>query len=156
MASTTLTQMKRQALAGMHAFSGNDYISAFFRKGKKQVWKNLMKDEAFMETFSNLGLFGHIMEETRKDLERFVCYMYGDKKCTSVDELRIKIFRQKFKDKQSVDLLLLPPCQRNLNFHINRSNYVANLYSEAGRLMMLLDSPTLHVWHTNGDPRWTE
>ena len=33
--STNTTQLQRQALAGVHAFSGNDYVSCFFQKGKK-------------------------------------------------------------------------------------------------------------------------
>ena len=36
------------------------------------------------------------------------------------------------------------------------SKYVANLYSEANRLMMLLDSPSLHGWTANGEPEWTD
>ena len=31
-ASSTLEFEKKRALIGMHAFSGNDYISSFFRK----------------------------------------------------------------------------------------------------------------------------
>ena len=156
MSSTTLTQLKRQALAGIHAFSGNDYISAFFRKGKRKFWKLLMENEEFIQTFTNLGLFGHVMEETRDELEKFVCLVYGNGKCTSVDQLRAKIFQQKFKYKKAVDLFLIPPCSRNLTLHIRRSNYVANMYSEANRLMMLLESPSLHGWNANGEPEWTE
>ena len=36
MSSTNLTQLQRQTLAGVHAFSGNDYVSCFFRKRKKK------------------------------------------------------------------------------------------------------------------------
>ena len=33
---------------------------------------------------------------------------------------------------------------------------MANLYLEANRLMMLLNSPSLHGWTANGEPEWTD
>ena len=39
MSTSPLSLAKRKTLAGMHAFSGNDYISSFFQKGKLLVWK---------------------------------------------------------------------------------------------------------------------
>ena len=91
MSSINLMQLQRQALAGVNAFSGNDYISCFFRKGKKKFWHMLTKHERFVQTFVDLGLFRHVMEETKQKLEEFVCLIYGDKKCKSVDKLRAKI-----------------------------------------------------------------
>jgi len=155
MSSTNLTDVQRQALAGMHAFSGNDYVSAFFRKGKRHIWKLLQKNQEYNQTFANLGLFG-IVEETRDELEQFVCIMYGDEKCKTVDKLRAKIIKTKFKTKKAVDLMLLPPCSRNLNLHIQRANHVANLYAESNRLMMLLEPSSEHGWNANGEPQWTD
>ena len=31
------------ALLGLHAFTGNDYVSSFFRKGKGKCWKLMRK-----------------------------------------------------------------------------------------------------------------
>ena len=75
----------------VHAFSGNDYVSCFFRKGKKKFWDVLTKHEKFVQTFAGSGLFGRVMEETEQELEEFVCLIYGDKKCKSVGKLREKI-----------------------------------------------------------------
>ena len=55
-----------------------------------------------------------------------------------------------------MDVTLLPPCQDNLNLHIDRSCYVANLYSESIRLEMLLDSPSIHGWEDEGNAIWYE
>jgi len=66
---------------------------------------------------------------------------YGDNKCKSVHKLQTKILNQKFKKQKTVEVIMLPPCSRNLEFHTQRLNYVANLFSEANRL---LDSPSLH------------
>ena len=96
MSSTNLTQLQRQALASVHAFSGNDYVSCFFRKRKKKFWLLLIKHERFIQTFADLGLSDHVTEETKQELEEFVCLIYGDKKCKSVEKLRAKILHQKF------------------------------------------------------------
>jgi len=56
-------------------------VSAFFRKGKRYSWKLLERNEEYIQTFANLGLFGHVVDETRNELEQFVCFMYGDEKC---------------------------------------------------------------------------
>ena len=87
MNSTNLTQLQRQALAGVHTFSGNDYVSCFFRKGKKKFWDVLTEHERFVQTFSDLGLFDHVVKEMKQELERFVRPIYAGKKCKSVEEL---------------------------------------------------------------------
>lgn len=53
--SSTLDENKRNALLGLHAFSGNDYVSGFFRKGKVAFWKTMMKKAEFIDTFAELG-----------------------------------------------------------------------------------------------------
>ena len=40
----------------------------------------LTKHQRFFRTFADLGFFGHVMEETKQEVE-FVCLIYGDKKC---------------------------------------------------------------------------
>ena len=39
--SSSLKAEEKNALLGMHAFSGNDYVSAFFRKGKLAFWRTM-------------------------------------------------------------------------------------------------------------------
>ena len=72
MSSTNLKQLQRQALTGVHAFSGNDYVSRFFRKGKKTFWDVLTKHERFAQIFADLGLFDHVVKETKQELKEFV------------------------------------------------------------------------------------
>ena len=43
------------ALIGFHAFTGNDYISSFFRKGKETCYKILLANPKFKSVFANLG-----------------------------------------------------------------------------------------------------
>ena len=39
LAGIIMNENEKDALLGFHAFSGNDYISGFFRKGKSRGWK---------------------------------------------------------------------------------------------------------------------
>ena len=38
----------KQALVGFHAFTGNDYVSSFFTKGKTASWNKMVKDEKYI------------------------------------------------------------------------------------------------------------
>ena len=46
---------RRQALIGFHSFTGNDYMSAFFRKGKSVFWEMMIKNDLFVEIITQLG-----------------------------------------------------------------------------------------------------
>ena len=45
----------RDALIGFHSFTGTDYTSAFFRKGKKRCWSVMQSDDPFIQTITVLG-----------------------------------------------------------------------------------------------------
>ena len=55
--SFVLCESKRKAVAGIHSFSGNDYLRSFFCKGKEVKWKLILQNEKSIEASSNLGLF---------------------------------------------------------------------------------------------------
>ena len=76
MSSTFLCGNKHKAVAGMHSFSGNDYLSSFFRKGKKVMCKLILQSEEFIETFSDLGLFTSMTEEVNESFKKFICQLY--------------------------------------------------------------------------------
>ena len=141
---------QRRALAGMHAFSGNDYVSSFFRKGKTLVWKWIMKNPQFMEVFGNLGNFKF------EDLEKFVCSLYGYPKESSVNKVRTLLFLKSFyQEHKPIDLCNIPPCFENLRLHFKRSNYVSTIFQRAGELIMDLDNPVHHGWNEEGDSMWS-
>ena len=105
-----------------------------------------------MEAFADFGLFSTATDALKSTLEEFVCLMYGDKKFKKVNELRSRLFQQKL---AAVDLISLPPCSANLSLHIYRACYVANMFRESKRLMMLLDDPVEHGWDANDEVKWT-
>jgi hypothetical protein len=149
--SSTLDLEKRKALVGLHAFSGNDYVSSFFRKGKKAFWKTMLKRQEYIRLFAELGNSPQVPDPISQDLESFVCALYGSHTMSSVNKLRHKIFLQRFeKEKKVIDISLLPPCETNLKLHIIRANYVASIFRKANHLIIDLDEPTNHGW----DERW--
>ena len=53
--SIDFSSSRLNSLLGFHAFTGNDYVSSFFRKGKGICWKVLQKFSKFENTFSDIG-----------------------------------------------------------------------------------------------------
>ena len=98
MPTSTLWSEYRQALAGVHAFSGNDYVSCLFRKGNKMFWKMVVKNptfvKTFVKTFAELGLFNRVTPEIKSSRE--ICFLYGRKHQKSVNMVRKSIFLQKY------------------------------------------------------------
>ena len=53
----------KQALEGFHAFTGNDYVSSFFTKGKIASLEKMVKDEKYIQGFLEFGMSWKIMQE---------------------------------------------------------------------------------------------
>lgn len=108
-----------------------------------------------------------VQEKTYKDLESFVCCMYGKPSYSSVNKLRYDIFMQKFRPKSGkvlsasdgVDLSLLPPCQDSLYMHIQRANYQAYIWNNSIVHYPKIESPLDHGWELDEndklDYKWT-
>ena len=90
-----LSLHERSAIIGFHAFTGNDYTSSFFRKGKKTCWKIAKRNPEFMEFFAKLGTSNEVDDELLSSAEAYVCSLYGKSKLRSVNEARSKIFWDK-------------------------------------------------------------
>ena len=150
-----LTLQERSAVIGFHAFTGNDYTSSFFRKGKKTCWKIAKRNPDFMDFFTNLGRSNDVDDELLSSAEAYVCSLYGRSKLRSVNEARSKIFWDKYsKNKKIVELCMLPPCQANLLFHLKRSNYVA-MMMRSTTLRPNTDDYSNHGWSEAGEAIWS-
>ena len=84
----------KKCLIGFHAFTGNDYVSSFFRKGKSTCYKVMKGNNEFREAFASLGDNWNITEETSAELEKFVCKLYGYNE-RDANKVRKKIFDKK-------------------------------------------------------------
>ena len=88
------------SLIGSHAFAGNGYIFAFFRKGKIVCWKTMVKCRKLLDAFSSLSKEWELTFEVRKNLQLYVCKFYSSK--------QNKVIDTRFKNKQNKDT---PPSQ---------------------------------------------
>ena len=153
MNQSTMTQQQKKALLGMHAFTGCAQNSSFFRKGKKKCWKIAQNQ---LNAFCQLGESYEISEQMYKDLETFVCRLYGGKG-DDVNKLRSEIFWRTLKKKgQVIDLSLLPPCRISLHLHTRRSNFIARIWRQADRDMMELEVPQDHGWNDDFSLEWPQ
>ena len=101
------------SLIEFHAFTGNDFISSFFRKGKNTCFKLLESSSRFKTAFAQLDTLWELSDDTFDALESFVVRLYGIKKAMSVDEARYKMFSKKLRS------------ELVLRLHRERTNYMA-------------------------------
>ena len=87
----SIKDYERDTPSGFHSFSGNDYISVLFRKGKKSCWKLLIKNEQFLQAFRQLENTLDFETYVIDKLELYVCCLYGSKK-KSVNAARFDMF----------------------------------------------------------------
>ena len=155
LASCGLSYEQKQALLGLHAFSGNDYVSSFMRKGKKVCWNLVKENPEFLTAFIEIGLEMRASESLLHSLERFICRLYGEKRLTSVNEVRKKVFWKNYsRENRITDLSLLPPCQSSLFLHIKRANYVARIWRQASTPIMEIEDPKHHGWQEDLTEEW--
>ncbi|XP_030837116.1 uncharacterized protein LOC105437992 [Strongylocentrotus purpuratus] len=157
-----------RALPGFHAFTGSDFNSAFYRKGKTKPLEIMQKDKTgnYVDLFISMGK----AQDESIDLDvasEFVCRMYGQHKTGDVNEARyIKLMQMTGKvDEENplahikkVDCALLPPCRQTLQMKIRRTQYVATSWTRASNARPTEGiSPTDYGWQTKGSllvPRW--
>ena len=102
--SVDLNDNIRAALIGFHAFTGNDYVSSFFKRGKQGCFKVMKQCDEFINAFRLLGEKWELNAELIVALGSFVCHLYGYKD-TDINKIRKKIFDQKFvKEEKVIDL----------------------------------------------------
>ena len=86
--ASTLTTDQKKATIGLYAFTGTDQNSSFFRKSKMRFWK-VAQD--YFSPFPNFGKEFEITDDLIKELEEYVCRLYGGKS-SNVNALRNEIF----------------------------------------------------------------
>ena len=120
---------EKAVLIGFHAFTGNDYVSAFFKKGKGACWKILVNNLRFWRVFAKVGRDWLPSDNLIELLEEFVCLLFGSCHLKSMNEVRFHLFKRKYESQDKIiDLSLLPPCKKSLHLHIRRACYVAKIW----------------------------
>jgi len=140
-----------RSLPGYHAFTGCDYTASFSKRGKTRPFNVPRKHERFQEVFYTLGIVNEVAESSIKDIEEFVCLMYGQKKATDVNEVRLEIFLKKYSSKaistiKKLDGNMLPPCSRSLLQKIKRTQLIAKRWLAATDATPTDESPESSGW----------
>ena len=150
------SECKYSAMLGLHAFTGNDYLSSFFRKRKERCWKLMQKYEEFEVCFTNLGSKPNLSEELFESLVEYTALLYGVKS-KSINEACWKIFEKRHKKHNKIiNLSLLPPWESVLRLHSKRANAVVYLWRKASNPTFDFPSLTENEWTTTCDIEWIE
>ena len=145
-----------QALIGFHSFTGNDYISSFFNKGKKKWYELLDGKVKFQDAMSQLGNTWNLSDDLLNKIQQFVCQIYGSRK-EKVNDTRYELFHRKYNNQNKiVDMSSLPPCESVLKLHIMRANYVACLWKKSKIAMIDLPNVIYHGWQPDGQIQWIQ
>ena len=143
-----------EALIGFHAYTGNDYVSSFFRKGKDTCFKVLEKSSKFQRAFSRLGEDWQLSDELFSKVEEFVCYLYGSR-LKDINLLRFNMYTKKYiKENKIIDMCSLPPCRSVLKLHSMRANFVAAIWKRS--ISPNVEPPEISEsgWLPDGSVRW--
>lgn len=146
----------KSALIGFHSFTGNDYNSAFFRKGKKVCWNTMLKSQSFLNFFSTLGDSWEINDDSISLAEEYLCRLYGaSKKTTNVNQARFESFTKKYcVENKIIDLSTLPPCRESLRLHLLRAIYVSGMWKRTSQAMIDLPNFEEFGWDSSGKVEW--
>jgi hypothetical protein len=137
---------ERDALIAFHAFTGNDYISSFFRKGKSVCWKIIKQHVKFETVFKLLGRSWELSEETFAMLEEFTCCLYGYKQ-KNVNKVRSKLFSKKYDKEHKIV---------NLSLHAERSNVVSMIWRKSLEPIINIPNLSEYGWLGDGKIRWID
>lgn len=140
----------------MHAFTGNDYVSSFFKKGKEKCWNLIEKFPKFLTAFIALGTTLELTTEIFTQLEEYVCFLYGVK-TKDINHVRWKIFDKKLQKEHKVtDLAILPPCKQVLLYHIKRANLIAYVWRNSAEPNITMPEINEHGWLPTGEIFWLD
>ena len=126
-----------KTLPAYHELTGSDYTSSFSRKGKIKPLKIIENSPKFQSALISLAEEHTIGEDTKKDIQEFICHIYGMKKLSCMNQARLQMFLNKYgaksKDKRltiskKLDGSSLPPCHRVLAKKIERAFYVSKMW----------------------------
>lgn len=98
---STLNPIMVQALPAWYIFTGSDYESSFFGKGRRTCFKYFEKNQEYQIAFANFGLH----EPTERDLqliEKYTCQLYNAE-CVTVNDARVKIFQKAYTVKNGIN-----------------------------------------------------
>ena len=92
------------------------------------------------EAFRQLGVEWDLSDDTLASLEKFVCYLYGQKNCDNINEARYNMLRLKFSSDAT-----LPP-NKDCLLHAKRAAFQTAIYRRSLKPIMAAPSPVGRGW----------
>ena len=140
-----------QSLLGIYCFTGEDCNCAFKGEGKKTPLKKLEKKPRYQECFVKLGDSWEVSKGLSRELEEFVCFLYGFPRVKEVNTVTFMLKKMvgesgDIKKSSKVDLSELSPCRQCLVPHIKGANYRAAQLKKADVPIQEIPPPTEHGW----------
>ena len=145
--ATVLEENVCRALPALHAFTGNDYTSAFFGIGKGKALKILIDSEEFQLAFGQIGNSYYFDAPLFDVINLFVTKLYGISGCANTDEARYKKF---VSGKKTPDPQYLPPTRDALLCHCKRVAYVTAVVKNSSNASHKSPSPDQKGWIKDG------
>eukprot|EP00794_Sanderia_malayensis_P008324 gene8324-9215_t len=118
-----------QALPVLHAFTGNDYTSAFHAVVKIKAYKILKKFEHYQYAFGMIGEDFEFNMELFEVIQEFACALYGLKSMADVNVARYVKFCSK--KGRMPEPQQLPPTRDELLQHCKRVSFVTAIIKQA-------------------------
>ena len=110
-----------RSLLGFHALTGCDYTASFSRRGKVKPLKIIKKNLDFQEVLKSFSEdVIEVTDQRYKVMEKLVCTMYGKPKLSSVNDVRMQLFLEKYRPvrgqtnvtgAKKLDASMMPPCK---------------------------------------------
>ena len=118
----------------------------------------MMSDRKHLNLFSGLGesIDQFTIEKQLEWAEAFVCKLYSEKQCNTVNEARYELFKRKLVKNKTVSLSKIPPCKSVLKLHLSRSAYVAYLWRRSQENQIEFPPIDKYEWFLDGNIVWTD
>lgn len=140
----------RNALLGLHAFTGCDSTSSFMRKGKLKPLKLITENPSHREAMAQLGNSFEVTNDLHHAMEMFVSDLYGFPG-DSVNECRYQVYYKKTRKSSG-----LPPTKNCLSKHTERANYQTAIWKRALQANPEVPSPVGHGWKSDYGIDWMD
>ena len=152
-----------EALLGMHALTGCDFTSCFFRKGKLKPFQRLVADVSDRHVTALRSLTSDDVD--MPCVTSFVCSMYGFT-TSDINQARYKAFmhmnggdeKESLATIEKINRASLPPCNKTLGNHVKRAQFVSMMWKRADQTDPTGEAnPTDYGWKENSnrlEPDW--
>ena len=114
----------------------------------------MLKQNVYVECFSQLGNDCDLPDSIEKTPEAYVCMLFGSK-IKSVDDTRFEMFIKKHSNQNKIiDLCVLPPCYSSLILHMRRANFEAAMWKRSDQSIIEFPEILDHGWNIDGSIDW--